>query len=119
MDKQQESFEETDFESHIRVSQSLTRTLLIIICQVISSLSTQFLNKEHSSLLIFDSNSSTANMKYTAALVAALVSTTSAAATTTLPKSAGATAFPTAVPVKGNYDGGMKRFERDRKPSHS
>ncbi|KAJ9414373.1 pectate lyase-domain-containing protein, partial [Fusarium oxysporum] len=36
----------------------------------------------------------------------------SPAVTKTLPKSAGATSFPTAVPVKGSYDGGMKRFER-------
>ncbi|KAM5344497.1 hypothetical protein ACJ41O_013033 [Fusarium nematophilum] len=50
-------------------------------------------------------------MKYTAALLA-LISTVSAAATTTLPKSAGSTSFPTAVPVKSSYDGGMKRFER-------
>jgi len=54
-------------------------------------------------------------MKFTAAFVAALVGTSSAAVTKTLPKSAGATSFPTAVPVKGSYDGGMKRFERERK----
>ncbi|UPK95834.1 hypothetical protein LCI18_006769 [Fusarium solani-melongenae] len=51
-------------------------------------------------------------MKFTAAFVAALVGTSSAAVTKTLPKSAGSTSFPTAVPVKGSYDGGMKRFER-------
>ncbi|KAF4977320.1 hypothetical protein FZEAL_6143 [Fusarium zealandicum] len=54
-------------------------------------------------------------MKYTIAFVAALVSTASAAATKTLPKSAGTASYPTAVPVKGSYDGGMKRFERNPK----
>jgi hypothetical protein len=34
------------------------------------------------------------------------------AVTTTLPKSAGVTSLPTAIPVKGSYDGKMKRFER-------
>ena len=53
-------------------------------------------------------------MKYTAAILA-LAGVSSAAVTKTLPKSAGATSFPTAVPVKGSYDGGMKRFERERK----
>ncbi|EJT75031.1 pectate lyase [Gaeumannomyces tritici R3-111a-1] len=35
------------------------------------------------------------------------------AVTTTLPKSAGVASYPTAIPVKGSYDGGMKRFERN------
>lgn len=56
-------------------------------------------------------------MKYTAIL--ALAGVSSAAVTKTLPKSAGATSFPTAVPVKGSYDGGMKRFERSRKPLYT
>lgn len=54
-------------------------------------------------------------MKYTAAIAIALAGTASAAATTTLPKSSGVASYPTAVPVKGSYDGGMKRFERERK----
>ncbi|CAM1501231.1 Fc.00g103930.m01.CDS01 [Cosmosporella sp. VM-42] len=37
------------------------------------------------------------------------------AVTTTLPKSAGVSSVPTAIPVKGSYDGSMKRFERDPK----
>ncbi|CAF3457900.1 unnamed protein product [Fusarium graminearum] len=49
-------------------------------------------------------------MKYAAIL--ALAGVSSAAVTKTLPKSAGVTSFPTAVPVKGSFDGGMKRFER-------
>ncbi|KAF5026741.1 hypothetical protein F66182_1160 [Fusarium sp. NRRL 66182] len=53
-------------------------------------------------------------MKYITALLA-LVGVSSAAVTKTLPKSAGATSFPTAVPVKGKYDGGMKRYEREPK----
>lgn len=53
-------------------------------------------------------------MKYATAILA-LAGFSSAAVTKTLPKSAGATSFPTAVPVKGSYDGGMKRFERSRK----
>lgn len=52
-------------------------------------------------------------MKYTTIL--ALAGVSSAAVTKTLPKSAGVTSFPTAVPVKGSYDGGMKRFERSSK----
>ncbi|KAI6383315.1 hypothetical protein MCOR25_000235 [Pyricularia grisea] len=35
------------------------------------------------------------------------------AVTTTLPASAGTSSVPTAIPVKGSYDGGMKRFERN------
>jgi hypothetical protein len=54
-------------------------------------------------------------MKYTTIL--ALAGVSSAAVTKTLPKSAGVTSFPTAVPVKGSYDGGMKRFERSSKSS--
>lgn len=54
-------------------------------------------------------------MKYSAALIAALISSASAAATTTLPASKGATAVSTAIPVKTSYDGGMKKFDRDRK----
>ena len=54
-------------------------------------------------------------MKYTTIL--ALAGVSSAAVTKTLPKSAGVTSFPTAVPVKGSYDGGMKRFERTSKSS--
>ncbi|KEY64865.1 hypothetical protein S7711_03858 [Stachybotrys chartarum IBT 7711] len=50
-------------------------------------------------------------MKVTAVLLAAVAGVS--AITTTLPKSAGATAVPTAIPVKGSYDGGMKRFERN------
>jgi hypothetical protein len=53
-------------------------------------------------------------MKYTAAVLA-LAGVSSAAVTKTLPKSAGVTSFPTAVPVKGSFDGGMKRYERSRK----
>ncbi|CAI6100509.1 hypothetical protein V2G26_008116 [Clonostachys chloroleuca] len=34
------------------------------------------------------------------------------AVTTTLPKSSGTASYPTAIPVSGSYDGGMKRFER-------
>lgn len=49
-------------------------------------------------------------MKY--ATILALAGVSSAAVTKTLPKSAGVTSFPTAVPVKGSFDGGMKRFER-------
>jgi pectate lyase len=37
------------------------------------------------------------------------------AVTTTLPKSAGVSSVPTAIPVKKSYDGGLKRFERNRK----
>ncbi|KAI9148942.1 putative pectate lyase E [Paramyrothecium foliicola] len=33
--------------------------------------------------------------------------------TTTLPRSAGVSATSAAIPVKGKYDGGMKRFERE------
>lgn len=36
------------------------------------------------------------------------------AVTTTLPASAGTSSVPTAIPVKGSFDGGMKRFERNR-----
>ena len=43
-----------------------------------------------------------------------LVAGAAAAATTTLPQSAGSTSVPTAIPVSGSYDGGMKRFERNR-----
>ena len=39
---------------------------------------------------------------------------TAAAVTTTLPASAGETAEPTAIPVSGDFDGGMMRFERER-----
>ena len=52
-------------------------------------------------------------MKYSLAFVLAAAAGASAAATTTLPKSAGLASYPTAVPVKGTYDGGMKRFERN------
>lgn len=52
-------------------------------------------------------------MKY--ATILALAGVSSAAVTKTLPKSAGVTSFPTAVPVKGSFDGGMKRFERSSK----
>lgn len=51
-------------------------------------------------------------MKVTALLLATVAGVS--AITTTLPKSAGATAVPTAIPVKGSYDGKMKRFERSR-----
>ncbi|KAH7305878.1 pectate lyase [Stachybotrys elegans] len=49
-------------------------------------------------------------MKLSLVLIAAAAGVS--AITTTLPKSAGATAVPTAIPVKGSYDGKMKRFER-------
>lgn len=52
-------------------------------------------------------------MKFLAFLLA--VTGASAAVTTTLPKSAGSTAVPTAIPVSGSYDGGMKKFDRNRK----
>ncbi|KAI9154701.1 pectate lyase [Paramyrothecium foliicola] len=51
-------------------------------------------------------------MKYSFGFVLAAAASASAAATTTLPKSSGVASYPTAVPVKGSYDGGMKRFER-------
>lgn len=51
-------------------------------------------------------------MKFATLLLAAAAGVS--AVTTTLPKSAGATAVPTAIPVKGSYDGKMKRFERSR-----
>jgi hypothetical protein len=52
-------------------------------------------------------------MKYSIALSLAVAAAgASAAATTTLPKSSGVASYPTAVPVKGKFDGGMKRFER-------
>ncbi|KAG9258789.1 pectate lyase [Emericellopsis atlantica] len=35
------------------------------------------------------------------------------AVTTTLPKSAGSTAVPTAIPVSGSFDGGMKKYDRN------
>ena len=40
---------------------------------------------------------------------------TAAAVTTTLPASAGESSVPTAIPVSGDFDGGMTRFERERK----
>lgn len=36
-----------------------------------------------------------------------------AAVTTTLPASAGVSSAPTAIPVSGDFDGGMTRYERD------
>lgn len=53
----------------------------------------------------------------TSGILAFLAATASgvSAVTTTLPKSAGLTTSPTAIPVKGSYDGGMKRFERSSK----
>ncbi|KAL0934918.1 pectate lyase F 2 [Colletotrichum truncatum] len=50
-------------------------------------------------------------MKYTLIFVSATAASV-AAVTTTLPKSSGLASFPTAIPVSGSYDGGMKRFER-------
>lgn len=51
-------------------------------------------------------------MKVATLLLAAVAGVS--AVTTTLPKSAGASSVPTAIPVKGSYDGKMKRFERSR-----
>ena len=53
------------------------------------------------------------NMKY-ALVLGALAGFSAAAVTTTLPKSSGSASSPTAIPVSGSYDGGMKRFERSR-----
>ncbi|RYP10156.1 hypothetical protein DL764_000866 [Monosporascus ibericus] len=47
------------------------------------------------------------------ATVLAFVSGAAAAATTTLPASAGVTSEPTAIPVSGEHDGGMMRYERE------
>ncbi|RYP26781.1 hypothetical protein DL767_007913 [Monosporascus sp. MG133] len=47
------------------------------------------------------------------ATVLAFVSGAAAAATTTLPASAGVTSEPTAIPVSGELDGGMMRYERE------
>ncbi|SPO06312.1 probable pectate lyase [Cephalotrichum gorgonifer] len=52
-------------------------------------------------------------MKYASALIATGFSATAFAVTTTLPQSAGESAAPTAIPVSGSFDGGMKRFERN------
>jgi hypothetical protein len=55
------------------------------------------------------------------ALIIAAVTGASAAVTTTLPASAGVSSVPTAIPVPkgGKYDGGMKRFERNRKSTQA
>ncbi|RYP48624.1 hypothetical protein DL768_005515 [Monosporascus sp. mg162] len=47
------------------------------------------------------------------ATVLAFVSAAAAAATTALPASAGVTSEPTAIPVSGEHDGGMMRYERE------
>lgn len=60
------------------------------------------------------SSQSTSKMKQFSVL-ASLVGTAAAAATTTLPASAGVTSAPTAIPVAGSFDGGLQRFERERK----
>lgn len=51
------------------------------------------------------------------ALILAAVTGASAAVTTVLPASAGVQSEPTAIPVPkgGKYNGGMKRFVRNRK----
>lgn len=53
-------------------------------------------------------------MKY-ALVLSALLGISAGAVTTTLPKSSGSASSPTAIPVSGSYDGGMKRYERSRK----
>lgn len=47
--------------------------------------------------------------------ILAMVGTAAAAATTTLPASAGVSSAATAIPVSGSFDGGMTRYERDRR----
>lgn len=54
-------------------------------------------------------------MQAVSLLFLAALSASVSAVTTTLPKSAGVETYPTAIPVTGSYDGGMKRFERSRK----
>ena|SRR6186713_1107376 len=46
-------------------------------------------------------------------LVLVAATSVSAAATTTFPKSSGAVASATAIPVSGTFDGGMKKYERN------
>lgn len=54
-------------------------------------------------------------MKSTTALLAAGFSATAYAVTTTLPEAAGESLASEPIAVSGEFDGEMKRFDRDRK----
>jgi hypothetical protein len=69
--------------------------------------------------LITSSISVSIMIQITSVLVLLTVATSaSAAATTVFPASSGATAAASAIPVSGSFDGGMKKFERNRKNLH-